>query len=477
MAHEVDAPPTTLRRDAIGLSDALASTLSNMAPVEGIFIVVTIVAAAMGSFTPWAFMIGAVAIAGTGWAMSQFARRVPGAGSYVGFAYHGFGAIHPTAGRVMAAFVFYLSLIGGPVTLAAVVVFLGSWLQTALGLATIWWLVIALLVVALTLPIVLRGIVASARTAFVFFTLEVGGLLLVSLVVLFQSGDSVTAPLHASGGGFAGLAGITFATAVSGFVGWENPAGLAEEIRRPRRVVPIAILGSIAVVALLYLVATWAAVAGYAHWQGVGRLGDLTNAAPFVELADHYAPWLSWAVVAIGVISPAACYLAGMTSTARWTYASARSGLLPRPLARISPTRQVPSTAVWLWAGLVALLCVVPYLLLNGNAVEIAAYEAGIGTTPLLLVYLLTSIAMPIYVFRRDRAEFRITVHVLPSVVGVGVIGYGIYEFVQPTQPPPADTFWVYLVAILAVAAVAAGVAQRRLSHEPFRVEETDADR
>jgi amino acid transporter len=457
-----------LRHGAIGMADALASTLSNMAPVEGIFIVLVIVAGAMGTLTPWAFLLGAVGIGLTGWNVAQLARRIPSAGSYVGFAYHGAGAIHPKLARPAAAFTFYLSLAAGPITIAAVVVFLGSWLQTAASLPNAWWLVIALAAIAVTSPVVLRGIVASAKTAFLFFVLEGGGLLLISLVILARSGGAVTAPLHIHGGtpgGWGGLAGITFATAVSGFVGWENSAGLAEEIRNPRKVIPVAILGSIAVVAVLYLVSTWAAVSGYVHWKGAAagtaRLGSITNAAPFVELADHYGPWFHWGVVAIGVISPAACYLAAVTTCSRWTFASARGGLLPRPLARCSPRTGVPAAAVILWVTVIAALCVIPYFLLHGNAVTIAAYEAGIGTVPLLMVYVLASAITPIYIWRHDRASFKITAHVLPGLAGVAVVGYGVYEFVLPSQPPPANTFWAYIAALVVAAAIAAAAAVR----------------
>jgi len=113
-----------------------------------------------------------------------------------------------------------------------------------------------------TSAFVLPGVDASARTAFVLFALEAGGLAVICIAVLARSGDALDAPLHASGGspgGWGGLLGITFATAVSGFVGWENSLGMTEEIRRPKRVIPIAMLGSITVVALLYLLASWAA--------------------------------------------------------------------------------------------------------------------------------------------------------------------------------------------------------------------------
>ena len=458
-----------LRPGAIGLSDALASTLSNMAPVEGIFIVLVIVAGAMGTLTPWAFLLGAVGIALTGWNVAQLARRIPSAGSYVGFAYHGGGALRRSWARPATAFTFYLSLASGPITVAAVVVFLGSWLQSAAALPNVWWLVIALAAIALTSPIVLRGIVASAKMALLFFAVEAGGLLLISLIVLVRSGGAVGAPLHAHGGtpgGWGGIVGITFATAVSGFIGWENSASLAEEIRNPRKVIPVAILGSIGVVALIYLVSTWAAVSGYVHWKGTAagtaRLGSLTNAAPYVELADHYAPWMHWGVVAIGVISPAACYLAAITACSRWTFASARGGLLPGRLARVSSRTAVPAAAVVLWMTVIGALCVIPYFMLHGNAVTVAAYEAGIGTVPLLMVYVLISVVTPVYIWRHDRASFRVTAHVLPALAGAGVVGYGVYEFVLPDQPSPANTFWGYIAALVVLAAIAAAVATRR---------------
>jgi amino acid transporter len=460
-----------LRSGALGRGDAIASTLSNMAPVEGIFIVLVLVAASMGTLTVWAFALAAVGILLTGWNVAQIARRVPSAGSYVGMIWHGAGAIRPTWSAPGAAFTFYLCLFSVPVTIAAVAVFLGSWLQTAASLPNAWWLVFALGTIVVTAPAVFRGIVASARLALALFLAEAGGLLLISVLILVQSGSALDAPLHAVGGdpgGWGGIVGITFAIAISGFVGWENSAGLAEEIRDPRKVIPVAILGSIVIVSLIYLVSTWAATAGYVHWlgpdKGAARLGDLTNAAPFVELADHYAHWFHWGVVVIGVLSPAACYLAALTACSRWTFASARAGLLPSRIARVSH-RGVPAWSAGLWMVVAAVLCVVPYFLLNGNAVEIAAYEAGIGTVPLLFVYVMISAVAPFYVWRHDRESFRFMGHVVPSVLAVGVVGYGVYEFVLPSQQPPANTFWAYILGIFVLAIVTTiGVLRYRRS-------------
>ena len=44
-------------RGALSLFDTISSTLANLAPVEGIFLSITLVVVAMGSQAPWAFLI------------------------------------------------------------------------------------------------------------------------------------------------------------------------------------------------------------------------------------------------------------------------------------------------------------------------------------------------------------------------------------------------------------------------------------
>ena len=460
------APPATLERK-LGLRDALAGTLSNIAPVEGIFIVTTLVATSMGTLTPWAFLVAAVGILVTGSNLAQFAARIPSAGGYLGFIARTAGIYGERTGVFAGAAVFLICLLAGPITLAAVLIFLGTWTAGILGLGGSWWLVIAIAAGLLSLPVLLRGVTTSARTSFLLFSLEAGGLLLFSAVVLFAARHSIGAPLHPAGGagGWKGFTGITFALAVSGFVGWENSASLAEEVRNPRRVVPIATLTGIAVVAVLYLCATWAAVAGYAHWQGalpgMASLGNPGNATPFLDLADHYLPWFRWGVAAIGTISAAACLVAGFTATSRIAYASARAGLLPRYFATLN-RHSVPGRTAVAYVAITLAAVVGPYLLGAHDPTSLSAYEAGIGTVPLIGVYLLVSVALPVYVLRRDRASFNPLVHLVPSVVGVLVIGFGIYGSLDPSQPAPGNTFWIYVVAMTAVAVLGAAVITRR---------------
>src|SRR5579872_4599721 len=110
----IDEPGTTsgveqarLARGALSLFDTLSSTLANLAPVEGIFLSLTLVVAAMGSQAPWAFLVAGVAILATGNTMSEFSRSIPSAGSFVTFIGRGFGARMSRTGSVLSGITCY----------------------------------------------------------------------------------------------------------------------------------------------------------------------------------------------------------------------------------------------------------------------------------------------------------------------------------------------------------------------------------
>jgi amino acid transporter len=186
------APQSSLASGALTLFDTISSTLANLAPVEGIFLAITLVVLAMGSMSPWAFLIAGIAILATGNTMSEFSRSIPSAGSFVTFIGRGVGARAPRTGSVLAGLSYYMLVICYPVTVAAVVVvFMGSWVASLAGWGNVAWLLITLGGVALAVPLLLRGVVISARASFIMFCSEALGLLVLSVVVLIRAGQRV----------------------------------------------------------------------------------------------------------------------------------------------------------------------------------------------------------------------------------------------------------------------------------------------
>jgi amino acid transporter len=390
----------------------------------------------------------------------------------------------PATGTFLAGMAFYLLTLCYPITLGAVVVFLGSWVASLFNWTASWqWLLITLLTIAVTTPLLLRGVVISTLASFALFVTEAVGLIVLSIGVLILASANLNAPLHNVGGspgGLGGLVGATFALAVSGYIGWENSGPLAEESKNPRRDIPITIFTSILVIAALYFLCSWAAVAGFDHWKGgakgVNFLGSFNETAPFFDLAKHYMLWFAGFIGLIGFTSSQGCFLAAANSQTRIIFNGAREGLLPSFAARVAQRTQVPYVAVAIYVGLTVLLVIVPYFTLKGNAVEIFTYEAGIGTVPILLVYLIATIALPIYKLRAQRATFNPVTNLIVPIIGAAVLAYGIYEFVQPNQPSPGNIFWIYILALLVFSVLATIIMMNRNPAAVERVGSITAD-
>ncbi|MEV0600411.1 APC family permease [Streptomyces sp. NPDC050315] len=434
-----------------------------MAPANGLFLTAPAIVAAMGTQAPWAFLLATFGLLACAVAVGQFARRIVSSGSLVAYTFHAYRTLSPGLAARLASGLLYVMLLAGPLTLGAVTVFSGQWIATSLGLADPWPLLLSLGVLAFAGAIALRGIVASSRVATLLAVAQVVLLVGFSVLLLVRSGAAIDAPLHAAGGapgGLAGLSGLTFPLAVAGMVGWDNSAGMAAELRRPRRVIPVTVISTVLIVGLLYFFATWAAVAGYAHWQGAAqgadRFGAPGNAAPFLELAHHYLPLAEPLLAAVGAISSVACLVAAMTALPRVTFTAARAGMLPRRLGRASARHGAPVGAVLLWLALIAACTALPALVLGAAPTTTSAWEAGMGTVPLLLNLLLALIGLPLFLHRTEPGGLRPLRHLPVPLIGIAVIGWGVYGNVQPDQPAPGNTYWICTAVILALAALGA---------------------
>jgi len=155
--------------------------------------------------------------------------------------------------------------------------------------------------------------------------------------------------------------GLAMIAALWAFDGWNNLPMLGEEVRDPRRNLPLALaLGVLAVLAL-YLAANWA----YFHVLSLDeiRSGNSTahpSALPVATLAarsflgEAGVPLLSAAFM----ISALGAMNGSILSGARVPFAMARDGVFFRGLARIAPGAHVPARAVLAQGVLASVLAV-----------------------------------------------------------------------------------------------------------------------
>ncbi|HZR50999.1 MAG TPA: APC family permease [Streptosporangiaceae bacterium] len=455
--RDVTAPAATrsLPANSIGLFGTTSSTLANIAPALSVFLTIPAIVLSMGSMAPWAFVLAAIAILATGNSLIEFTRRMPSAGGFISYLTRAVRGSR--TGTFLGSMTFYLLLFIYPVSVGSVVVFIGSWTVSYANWSPGIWIWVTLGAMVAGLPVLLRGTGISVKAAFVMFLTEAVALVLFAVVVLVRAHSALAVPFHAIGGspgGFAGIGGLTFGLAVFAYVGWENSAPLAEESKNPRRTIPLTVVLSIGVVMLVFFLAAYALVVGYASWQGsakgIASIGSLAN--PYLTLTSHYVPWLHLIMFLIGVTSSFGCYLAAALPGSRYIYHGSRAGLLPAQLSRVSARTGVPYASITLYVALMVATTVILDLILH-SAGSIATYEAGISTVPLLIIYGATCALLPFFVWRTDRGTFSVLRHIVFPLLGVGVVGYGIWESINPGQAAPADHYWYYVLAYLVVGA------------------------
>ncbi|MFO1454880.1 MAG: APC family permease [Steroidobacteraceae bacterium] len=200
----------------------------------------------------------------------------------------------------------------------------------------------ALTLVALTL-FNLKGLYTGQSADYAMTGLEVGGLLIVFAagVALAVAGAPPQLPDAAPATHMPGGFGLALLYVLFAFSGWSEVATLSAEVRDARRGMLRALVASIVVITLLYLLANWAL------WRGLGIAGLAASRTPASDLiARAFGDWA-------GVLTALAISMATLTSInativvgARTTYAAAADWSRLALLGHWNTTRGIPVAGI-----------------------------------------------------------------------------------------------------------------------------------
>ncbi|HEY8300620.1 MAG TPA: APC family permease [Jatrophihabitans sp.] len=228
---------------------------------------------------------------------------------------------------------------------------------------------------------------ARLNNVAVWWKLGVIALVIVAfLVTEFHTGNFTS---H----GFApsGMQGVLTAIATGGvvfsYLGFRQGIELAGETSNPRRNIPVAVIGSVLLTAVLYIllqIAFIAAVrpsdlASSKGWENLAFSGDY---GPLAAIAGVIGlGWLATVLYVDAVISPADTGLIYTTVTGRVSYAMGRNGNAPRILAKTTP-RGVPLVSLFITfvVGLIVFLPFPSWQQLVGFVTSATVLSFGAGT-------------------------------------------------------------------------------------------------
>ena len=324
---------------------------------SGIFVILGVAIPKAGPAILLSFLFAAIAALFSALSYAELASTIPASGSSYSYTY-------VTLGEIVAWAVGWMLMLEYGISVAAVAVGWGEYLNEFLGSFGVQIPAAltnppaeggvinlpAIIVIAACTLLLVRGTSESARLNAVFVLLKIGILIFFSVVALTVFDGSNLEPFLP-----LGLLGVTAAAGqvFFSYIGFDAASTAGEEARNPRRDLPIAIVGSLVVVTVLYLLVTVAAL-GAQPWQDFAGQGSEATLAKVANLATGG----TWAgnVIAIGaIISIFSVVLVTLYGQTRILFAISRDGLLPRVFQRVNPRTQTPVAGTLILGVIIAI--------------------------------------------------------------------------------------------------------------------------
>lgn len=362
----------------------------------GIYVLVGAVAAQAGLYAPLAFFLAGVIAAPSALSYAELSTRIPEAAGEAAYVEAGLGS------RLLGVIVGLAIVLGGSVSAAAVLRG-GAGYLTGFVDVPFAWAVVGLGLFLVGVAVI--GVLESLAMAALFTVIEVVGLALViwsGWLAPVSPDWSLPAQPYWPG------VGVAATLAFFAFIGFEDIVNMAEEVKRPERTLPLAILASLMITTLLYILVTLTAVRAV-------PLEELSASERPLALVYQAGGGPSVLLSAIAVVAALNGVLAQMVMAARVLFGLGKHGGALAVFHRAHPRFGTPVLATTLiGAGVIVVALILP-----------VADLAGVTSTVLLIVFTLVNASL-IYLKRKaPQAPFRV-----PGWVPVLGLGFALLALV-----------------------------------------------
>ncbi|MFD1598973.1 amino acid permease [Halobellus rarus] len=425
----------------LGLVSAMTIGIGTMIGA-GIFVLPGVAANAAGPIVVVSFVVGGVIAMVNALSVSELGTAMPKAGG-------GYYYINKSLGPMFGSIAGMGDWMGLAFASAFYCIGFGQYLAVFVGLPEIGFLN----------PIQLGALIAGL----IFVTVnyigakETGGIQTVIVFVLlsiltvfalagFFSFDYQT--LAGSGGLTPQGSGVILpATALVfvSFLGYAKIATVAEELKNPGRNLPIAIIGSVAIVTVIYAILV-TTMLGIIPWP------ELSQDAPVAQAAEIAFPssigpvggvaGAAAAVMTVGaLLATASSANASILASARINFAMGRDKIVTNWLNEIHPNYATPYRSILVTGALI-----IVFIAFLGRDIEVLAKAASVLH---LIVYALMNVGL--IVFREADVpeydpDFRVPLYPLTPILGA-VLSLGLVAFMDSLEIALSGGFVVVAVA------------------------------
>jgi amino acid transporter len=444
-----------LKRNSVPFVGALALSAAFMGPAASVFYNIVPAAAVAGTAFPLSFLISMIAILFVASSVIAFSRKIQSASFAFAYTSEGLGKNFGFMAGWMALLAYAMV---APLTYAGFGIIISEFMmrQFSLQVSWIWFFVAAGIAVSL---LSCFGVNHSTRATLIFLVLEVTVMLALFGSVIFGSGQNSVQPFlyRSAPQGVSSLgAGMVFG--ILSFTGFEAAANLGEETRDAARNIPRAIILSVILIGLFYLVGAYVADIAF-HLQAPEIA---SNGAPFDVICRRFwgNNW-AWVVDLTVLNSIFANAIAGQVAMVRNLFSLGRAGVLPGFMGRTSRLG-VPFNAI-VFEFLLAMVLGLTVGCWIG-AWGVWKLMGAIMSIGLIIVYALVSASLPFFFLRQHRSEFSRIRHLLVPAVCLLLLLLPLYGTIWPVPIFPYNLAPYVVVAWTLVGGYHLMSRQRKIS-------------
>src|SRR5574342_3402 len=390
----------------------------------GIYVLIGQATGIAGNMVWVSFVFGAVAAVFSGLSYAELSPMFPKSAAEFLFVKNAF------KNNFLAFIIGWMTLFTSIISASTVALGFGGYLAGFVGAPVI---LSAVSLIALLSLINFIGIRESSWMNIIFTLIEVAGLILI-VYLGFTYGETQSVNYFENSTGLNGIS-LAFVLIFFAFIGFEDIVNIAEEIKNPKKVLPRAIILSISITAIIYILVSLAAIQ-VLDWQELG-----SSLAPLADVAKKTLGSSGQFILSIiALFATANTVLIILLAGSRIIYGMAALQSLPQLWSRIHYRTKTPWIAV---LGIMITSIIFSFL---GNIVTVANISvffiaitfAMVNLSAILLRYrgpsIERSFKIPINIGRFPLlplfgviiSAFMITqFNVYVVSVGIGVIGAG----------------------------------------------------
>ncbi|WZH50480.1 MAG: APC family permease [Nocardioides alkalitolerans] len=415
------APAATtgrLARDGVGVPGMIYAVVAVTAPLTALASNMTLSLALGGGVgTVGVIVLVAVILCVFAAGFVAMSRQVVNAGAYFAYIAHGLGERAGAAAAMVAVVAYNL----GAALMAGFVGFFADLvLERYLHVDLPWWAITGV-AVALVWGIGYLGLTVSTPVNGWIAISELVLVLALAISVLVQNPGGwdvgVLAPSTVFGGGF----GLAFVLCLLSFTGFEAAANLGEEAKDARRSVGRATYAAILVLAVVFVVGTWAVVAAFDDAVAVAQADP--GAMVTVAASTYLGAWIVPVLLTMITVSFFGAALAFHNLAARYLFSLGREGHLPPYLARTHARRGTPVPAGTTQVVLSALV-LLPFVLAGSDPlVGLGPAIGGVNALAVVALMVACSASIVVASVRGLLVGSTWALRVCPTISAVALLG------------------------------------------------------